>query len=979
MRLTTPLTMNADLTLFIVLFCFGFICAKSSLLSCPSGQFLLKNQCALCHPTCAECDGHELFECTACGLDEDGKERFLYQGHCRLHCPREFYPDRDQYNCLPCLPNCEICADANVCAKCREGYKLQSGICLTVLCGAGQVQDPDTRECLDCGIGCKTCSTDDPEVCNSCMDGYYLYRHQCRQHCPQRTYEERGRRLCMSCLEPCLDCRSDALCLTCQPGYFLNNGSCVKECPSDTYKDTRGWRCQPCHSSCLSCHGPGVRDCDRCSGWSRPVYGKCPVISCPEGQYVDGESRTCRYCDPSCRTCYGPRAQNCITCATGYMLEAQDVMCVDRCPLGFYGNSSSLMCERCSANCEACESRDECVSCNTASYLLYLFQGSCYSNCPDGYFETELGTCEACNDLCLTCDGTSTQCLSCREGLHLANGQCRENCAPMSYVGEDGTCKRCAPHCDTCIHFDTCTRCSFLYLLLNGECKAICPKGYFEDLDQGICVNCHPTCGTCSGPLSDDCETCAPLTPKLYEGMCLEECPAGTYYHSSEKECQECHQTCARCEGPEPTQCLQCEKGLVLDPNTMMCGVTGDSDCPPKTFLQNNQFTCQACHRLCQSCEGPGPFDCQTCALPYYLHNGSCVSKCPAGTYSAHEEADGVELGFCMPCDHVCATCTGASSRDCLSCSPGYLHLLSHLCMSHCPTGYYSSGERCERCDRSCEQCTGPGPDACRVCTPPLLDLQGTRQCVEQCPQRFYENGHICTQCHTSCQSCTDNTPQGCVTCDWGSVLQDGVCYPRCEERRYYSQAGVCEPCDESCKHCSGAGPQSCLTCHPGFALHVTDSQCMPCCPSGESARNCCLCDSGSALCVEAPVQRENQDEVVRRSQAIQHTSAALPAALLLAVILGLVMFGLVQARAKKRLCWRRSYERLSGVATAQPNNRPMPHGVPEPEDSGDEADVVYTSRDGSVYRRYGFIPDPDTEEEQEDDEVNENTYLNRA
>lgn len=80
--------------------------------------------------------------------------------------------------------------------------------------------------------------------------------------------------------------------------------------------------------------------------------------------------------------------------------------------------------------------------------------------------------------------------------------------------------------------------CSFLYLLLNGACKAVCPKGYFEDLDQGVCVSCHPTCGTCSGPLSDDCETCSSLTPKLYEGTCLEVCPAGTYYQSSDKECQ---------------------------------------------------------------------------------------------------------------------------------------------------------------------------------------------------------------------------------------------------------------------------------------------------------------------------------------------------------------------------------------------------------------------------------------------------------
>lgn len=33
--------------------------------------------------------------------------------------------------------------------------------CSDVVCAwiTGQVQDPDTRECLDCGIGCKTCST----------------------------------------------------------------------------------------------------------------------------------------------------------------------------------------------------------------------------------------------------------------------------------------------------------------------------------------------------------------------------------------------------------------------------------------------------------------------------------------------------------------------------------------------------------------------------------------------------------------------------------------------------------------------------------------------------------------------------------------------------------------------------------------------------------------------------------------------------
>ncbi|KAF0041092.1 hypothetical protein F2P81_006992 [Scophthalmus maximus] len=63
-------------------------------------------------------------------------------------------------------------------------------------------------------------------------------------------------------------------------------------------------------------------------------------------------------------------------------------------------------------------------------------------------------------------------------------------------------------------------------------------------------------------------------------------------------------------------------------------------------------------------------------------------------------------------------------------------------------------------------------------------------------------------------------------------------------------------------------------------------------------------------------------------------------------------------------------YERLSGSASIN-----MPHGVPEP-DSGDEVDVVYTSRGGSIYRRYSFIHEQDTDADQD---VDESTYLNQS
>lgn len=74
--------------------------------------------------------------------------------------------------------------------------------------------------------------------------------------------------------------------------------------------------------------------------------------------------------------------------------------------------------------------------------------------------------------------------------------------------------------------------------MLNGVCKASCPMGYYEDMEEGRCSHCHPTCGSCSGPLADDCETCAAFSPRLYKGSCSKDCPASTYYETEAMECQ---------------------------------------------------------------------------------------------------------------------------------------------------------------------------------------------------------------------------------------------------------------------------------------------------------------------------------------------------------------------------------------------------------------------------------------------------------
>lgn len=124
---------------------------------------------------------------------------------------------------------------------------------------------------------------------------------------------------------------------------------------------------------------------------------------------------------------------------------------------------------------------------------------------------------------------------------------------------------------------------------------------------------------------------------------------------------------------------------------------------------------------------------------------------------------------------------------------------------------------------------------------------------------------------------------------------------------------------------------------------------------------------------MEAPQPKSGDDQgtsLNMSSRALKHTSAVLPVALLFALGLALAVFALVWAHAQKRLCWSQSYERLSGSASIN-----MPHGVPEP-DSGDEVDVVYTSRGGSVYRRYSFIHEQDRDADQD---MDESTCLNQS
>lgn len=90
----------------------------------------------------------------------------------------------------------------------------------------------------------------------------------------------------------------------------------------------------------------------------------------------------------------------------------------------------------------------------------------------------------------------------------------------------------------------------FFVLELKG-CYDWCPEGYVAS--STFCYLCHADCLTCSGPLRENCTSCA--TPKqLTAHRCICPSPQGNSYSG---ECIDCDHRCSGCYGTAG-YCLGC-------------------------------------------------------------------------------------------------------------------------------------------------------------------------------------------------------------------------------------------------------------------------------------------------------------------------------------------------------------------------------------------------------------------------------------
>ncbi|XP_061658032.1 LOW QUALITY PROTEIN: proprotein convertase subtilisin/kexin type 5-like [Syngnathoides biaculeatus] len=975
------------------------------LAECPRGKYQSGGQCHLCDHTCATCVEAGPSNCTNCDSDKFGTERYLHKGGCVDACPEAFYrtPER---TCEACPHPCTLCTSAAHCLRCNASHYLSDGACVKLECDEGEVEDPDSSDCMACEEGCRQCVLYNPRHCLSCKDGFYNFQDGCYKNCPAKTYSEDEEMSCVPCDGNCVSCDRHE-CYWCETDLFLAEGKCVSVCPEGFYGDEDTNDCEECHADCATCRRPGRDGCVSCGDGKTLHDGRCLTEGdvCPVLTFRGGDGE-CVACHPSCESCSGKDKNQCTKCTKGHFLSPQHT-CVSKCPAGSFEDRLSGQCEACPAGCLHCVDLERCTRClSRPTAPLFLQDGHCVQQCLRGYPAGQ--ACRSCAPGCASCEMNAAYCLSCREPLLLLGHRCVGEC-PAGHTLHIQECRRCPAACEECSPLGECTACEEYHFLHEGACVPDCPDRFFGDNERRECLRCSADCRSCDGPGRRDCDACEDPRAILLHGECVTPCPAQTFVDDATGECrpcdvscltcagpsadscsgcregfglegrggcQPCHKDCRRCSGPGKNRCLSCKhRRLLLDGSCV-------DECPPSFYGDESRHKCEACHPTCQSCVGKRSRECLACKDGLFRHGNHCVETCP------HSHRGNRASGACEPCDPTCGGCSG--DGDCLSCAPGLVFMPREgRCLRACPDGFYRRQDgddaTCERCHGNCATCSGKGSHSCESCGPGYRQSGST--CVSVCDTAEYPL--IKVQSHLSMKYKKKIRDEGYQFRAYLALLPEvsrdrlRCCRRPCEGKRLrkrmkgLSMSPVRVPvtgedCDASCLRCEGAGPAECSACPP-HAILEAGGRCLLCChvAAATRAEDCCNCTqtTGQECVLTTNLAFKNEEEEERGNPVVFIMAGVLLGA---GIVAAAAVFLIRHSRSKRAPSdgTQRGYEKLGsgsgsgGCSSPSSRDKGMQmddlaqhYSVGKDDEDGDddEEDIVYISRDGTVYRKFRY------------------------
>ncbi|PAA80127.1 hypothetical protein BOX15_Mlig004879g1 [Macrostomum lignano] len=371
----------------------------------------------------------------------------------------------------------------------------------------------------------------------------------------------------------------------------------------------------------------------------------------------------------------------------------------------------------------------------------------------------------------------------------------------------------CHADCRTCAGPGqaNCTGCQSGRLLLQDErtcyLGSTCPTGYSQSTDDGVnrCIPCRlANCSNCL--TANSCHACLPGSGLLAAGPlgCLSQCPDGSYPDTLAGRCRPCYSAnCSRCD--RPRQCSRCKPGHLL-----LSGIDCPTSCPASGFYADSAGrACLPCPDRCDRCNGPSlKTQCQACRPPLVAAAisggsvGSCVDLSPTPNPTTSALACDPPISGCLSC---LSNTTGAACATCLS---GF-SLHQGRCVSACPAGLRSCPLLVGGGGSTvCVPCSNCSQAVCASLPSPLCGIGSYPASIDAASTTA-----DCRSCHPSCRSCSSGGgPDKCLTCRRGiACLLAGRCLRCCPAGVPASLAVNADSFFKSMM------PNDCVQCRPGY------------------------------------------------------------------------------------------------------------------------------------------------------------------
>ncbi|EFO63230.1 High cysteine membrane protein Group 1 [Giardia lamblia P15] len=716
----------------------------------------------------------------------------------------------------------DTCAN-NVCTKCGFSSFLFNGGCVSKSSSLGK---------LVCA------GTVSDGKCTQCADGF--------------SADATG--MCVPCESPnCSSCPDDKnTCSSCKEGFFLDSTSV----------------CVLCKHHCAVCSSE--YDCTKCRAnaqeltiGSEKVCIGCGDTSSQHGGYLGIEF--CAQCTlPSI-----PGPVQCHKCFQNYYSLTDSttgfVSCYAACPIGTYGDTYSMSCKSCSANCRICEGSYGCTECVPGYYLDFMSCTPCKipgcSKCTSNY----------AGDIC-------EMCLPETPYMNLAGTECVASC-PVGSKPDTGTPTKCI--CDFGYGLaeskNACVKCSDKYCKLCTENSNVCTECFYGNKadETAECPPpvCADNCISCTQAGHNFCDVCQEgfrLTADLKCARCSDEncltcaddvavctrCQYG-FRISSSGTCIQCGLGCKVCNESMCIECSNAAHSIGID------GISCDAECPSHSTPVSDDNTSRCvCNdgyipeleaRLCV--EEP-----KICPLGCICETAPICNGCADGFFE--KDPNRIDSGRCHSCALTTDSQGGQTTTGCKTCrlvedtvlcneclpnyklydSNGVIH-----CMKTCPSGTHDTGSHCVKClTNNCMQCN-TDKAACEMCVREYYLWEN--ECIScnslECAECGLSN--ICTKC-MSTKKCNACAIPHCRTCN--ALGKCTVC-----EKGFYGP--LCQPCGDNCLTCSLENFGVCLECQPGSIISM--GNCYNMCTEGEGSGKCAVgsCNMQTGACMRCSVPSE--------------------------------------------------------------------------------------------------------------------------